>query len=155
MNDVLDNLKANLTAKSTAIPTPTKQLDPIAEPVKEELKPVVAVEKPKFQHYISSLISVQLITTMGKRIKFNNYSYITEEKDCIDYLDDEIAKGLRGIYKGELLTKEESDPKERYKAQIIAEHYAALAKGKDFGTTEGAKPLGAASSKVVVTGHEI
>lgn len=114
------------------------------------------VEEPKFQHYSYSRVSTQLVTEKGKLIKFNNYEFITSDKECIDYLDEQIAGGLIGFAKGKLLTASEANPKERLKKEIIAEYLANQEKlkapGRDFGKTEGAIKTGAASTKHVANG---
>lgn len=84
----------------------------------------------KFQHYASSRDSVKLITTKGKKITFVNFQYITCDKDCIEYLNDEIDRGLNMITKGKLMTAEEADPMASLKKRHIEEYLATQAETK-------------------------
>jgi len=136
----LGNLKTGL---ETPEPAASKETAAAADPV-------------KYQHYKSSRASVRLISTAGRRITFINHQFVTCEQELIDYLDDEIAKGVPGITRGELLTREEADPMsaikrkhfEEFKAMQEAERIAA-AKGeeKDMGTTVSKPEVSPASTR--------
>lgn len=101
---------------------------------------------PKWQHYASARPALRMITKEGIRISFTKFSFMTQQQEVIDYLDDEIAAGLNVITKGELLTAEESDPLEALRRKHIAEYKqeqedAKLAElrgeSRDFGSTAG------------------
>lgn len=133
----------------TPDPTPMKaevELD-TTQVVKVAAKPKPKVEEKKYQHYKSSKRSVSLFTRKTrKRITFINYTFVTDDEDCIEFLDMNIKAGAcKGISKGAFMTVEEADPMAKYKAQIIAEYEAKklaeaimIAKGEtlDMGSTE-------------------
>jgi len=111
----------------------------------------------KYQHYSCSKQSTKLVTTNGKTVVFTNYSLITKDEDVIDYLNDEIKKGLNIITKGQLLTHKEADPMEALKAKHVKEYLASIeaaksAPVKDMGSTAGASKVGAASTRNVPSG---
>jgi len=145
---------SHLTGQQKAnsdIPVPT-QSTPLRAPVTK------ASSGTKFQHYKSALTSMQLISSKGTKIVFIGHQFVTCDPDAMEYLNEEIERGLVGITKGELMTREEADPmtalkkqwEEEYKAKQLAETMAA-AKGeiKDMGKTEGASTVSPASSKLV------
>ena len=131
-------------------------LDALKNKDTQETAPVKATH----QHYNSARSSVRLITKDGGKIAFAGFKFITNDPDIITYLNDEIAKGLPGITKGELLTSDESDPMVALKARIIKEHEEQKAKAaadialgvtKDMGTSKapGAPAINPVSSKQV------
>lgn len=158
MSDLADRLKAART--TTTAPT-TVETAPVVKPT---AKPV----EKKYQHYASSRVSTRMLTKTGREIKFVNYQFITDDKDLIEYLNGEIAMGLRAITKGELLTHAESNPMEILKAALkkeleseietrIRAEIEAEMKGKevelpDMGKTEGATTINPATSKDVASG---
>lgn len=95
----------------------------------------VAEGVAEYQQYTSSRVSTTLITPSGKRIRFSNYQYYTVDSDIINYLDKEIAAGLKGFIKGKLLTSAELDPEAAKKREII-EEFKASQEGRDFGNTK-------------------
>jgi hypothetical protein len=104
----------------------------------------------KFQHYKSARTAVNLITSTGGKVKFTGYEFITRDEAIIEYLDNEIAKGLPGIVKGALLTSSEANPMEALKRKHFAEFQAqqveaatnkALGVQNDMGNN---KPAGSA-----------
>ena len=108
------------------------------------------VDEKKYQQYASSRNSMKMITTTGRKIIFVGYKYMTCEQDIIDYLDDEISKGLNVVTKGELLTSKEADPMEALKKKHIQEYLAkeqqeltdiALGKTKDMGNTKSKEAI--------------
>lgn len=116
----------------------------------------------KFQHYASSRIAMNLVTEEGAKLRFVNHQYITSDKREIEYLDDQIDRGLSVITKGELLTAEESDPMAALKRKHIAEYLekeaaelVAAAKGevRDLGTTDSKPAISPVSSKGVAGGQ--
>lgn len=107
-------------------------------------------KEQKFQHYTSSRQSMQMITCLGRKIVFVGYSYMTCEQEIIDYLDDEIKKGLKVVTKGKLLTSKEADPMEalktKHREEFLAEQAQelkdiALGKTKDMGNTKSKEQL--------------
>ena len=124
METKLDLSKLNIkdpVAPKVANPSesPVKVLDP-EQPVAPSV-PVV-----KYQHYKSSRISMRMITPTGGRITFTGYEFITRDKDIIDFLDEEISKGLREVTKGELLTKESIWVKRPGTGKIKAKDYTNI-----------------------------
>lgn len=114
----------------------------------------VDTSEVKYQHYNCAKQATKMITTMGKVVAFTNFKFITKDQDIIDYLNEEIARGLTIITKGELLTHEEADPMSALKKRVIEEYLAkqaetAAAPLKNMGSTAGASKVGAASSKTV------
>ena len=117
----------------------------------------------QFQHYSSSLQSTKLITTTGKKICFVNFQFITSDQDHIDYLNDEITKGLKCISKGKLMTAEEANPMNALKKAFIKEYVEeqkqlaakeAMGESKDMGNTAtgaATQAVGALSSKQTTT----
>ncbi len=114
------------------------------------------VEGVKFQHYKAAKTSMRLISSLGTKITFINHEFITCDKDAIDYLNNEIERGLPGITKGELLTREEADPmtalkkqwEEEFKAkQAEAAVQAALGREKDMGETDSKPGISPVSTK--------
>lgn len=117
-----------------------------------------ASENKMFQHYTCSRPSVKLTTPTGIRIAFTNYTYLTQDETVIEYLDKEIAAGLGIITKGELLSKEDSDPMERLRKKHIEDYLAeqkakqeAIGRGElpDMGTTGAKETLKTATTKDV------
>ncbi len=103
-------------------------------------------QEATYQSYESARDSMQMITDTGKRIKFIGKQYITDDQDCIEYLNEQIKRGLKTITKGKLLTALESNPMEALKAahfeefqtlQIEAAKNAALGVKRDAGEEEG------------------
>lgn len=78
----------------------------------------------EYQCYASSRPSMQLITTKGKRIAFVSSQFITTDRDIIEYLDDEISRGLNLVTKGKPMTADEIDPMSALKKKHIAEYLA-------------------------------
>lgn len=120
-------------------------------------------EEQKYQLYNSSRNSMRMITTTGRKITFVGYKYMTCEKEIIEYLDDEIDKGLNVVTKGELLTSKEADPMEALKMKHIKEYLAkeqqelleaVSGKTKDMGDTKSKEAIAggpnAASTKAVI-----
>jgi hypothetical protein len=129
LKDKLANLKA--TPEGDALQASANALEANKKTAAESVATAAAALDPlapiKYQHYSSSRVSTRLVTPAGRPIAFAHYKFITSDQECIDYLDDEIAKGLRDVVKGELLTHEESDPMAVYKKQVIAEYEAGKA----------------------------
>ena len=123
-----------------------------------ETSPENLLAENKFQKYTSAREAMRMVTTTGFRITFTKHTYLTQNPEAIAYLDEEIAKGLREVVKGDVLTTEDLDPmaalrKQHYaefKAMQEAEQLAALqGKSKDMGTTVGAPLLKTLTSKDV------
>lgn len=96
--------------------------NPVTAPVTAPAKPKTLVEEGKFQEYKASRSSVRLITKGGTRITFTNFRLLTQTKEVIEYLDDEILKrGIPGITKGDLLTLDEVNPMQTLRRQVKAE----------------------------------
>lgn len=126
---------ANTTIASKLAVTAAASKAPIEE------KDLVVAEK--FQEYKSARSSMRLITFEGIRITFTNFKLLTQNEDVINYLDDEIKKGLPGVIKGALLTLADVNPMETMRREMelkvraeIAEEakQAALGTSKDMGT---------------------
>lgn len=101
-------------------------------------------ETPKFQQYLLSRKSTQMITHKGTKFSFVNNQLLTRNAEVIAYLDEEISLGLRDVTKGELMTSEQADPmaalKANMKKQLLAEiaeeaKQAALGNTPDMGST--------------------
>ena len=105
--------------------TKTNAQTTIAAKLKEtkqpETTPEELVVEEKFQEYRSARPSVRLITEEGIRITFANFRLLTQTEQVIEYLDSEIARGLPGISKGELLTLDEVNPMQTLRREIEAE----------------------------------
>ena len=110
----------------------------------------------KYQHYSCSRQAMRMISTGGRKITFVGYQYLTCEQEIIDYLDNEIAQGLRVITKGDLLTSKEADPLEKLKEKHIAEYLAtqrAAQKGDaDMGNTKTPEQLLASLKPLATAG---
>jgi len=115
----------------------------------------------KFQHYAYAKAATQMITPLGKKFSFVSGTFITDDSEIMEYLDECIAAGMREITKGSLLTAKDADPMRAVKDAAIAEYKAELAEKvknealgnyPDMGTisTEGAAKLGAASTRQVI-----
>lgn len=124
---------------------------PAQSPTISTSTPAVAGSEEKtFQVYRSSRISMRMITSEGIPILFSNYEYITDNYKVIEYLDNEIALGLKEISKGEAMSSREADPMERLRQKHIEEYLAkkeeekineALGKEKNMGSyREDGKP---------------
>ena len=116
------------------------------------------VAKNEFQKYTSSRQAVRLITDNGFRITFTDHTFLTQNEGAIEYLDREIAKGLRSITKGDVLTTEDLDPMAVLRKKFFAEFQEKQAKERadaangifpDMGTTAGASTVKPASSATV------
>ena len=123
-----------------------------------KLAPTDLVAAEKFQEYKAARPSVRLITTGGIRILFTNFKLLTQTKEVIEYLDAEIARGLPGITKGELLTLDDVNPMQTLRREVeakvraeIAEEakQAALGNSRDMGGTEAKAQIAPASTKAV------
>jgi len=103
-------------AKKEPTPEPTQVIpEPIPEP---------KVPERKFQHYKCSRRSMKMITKKGRLIIFINFKFITDDVEYIEYLDTEIASGLRDVTKGALMTSEEADPMTALRRKFFAEFAA-------------------------------
>ena len=124
-------------------------------------------DEVKYQHYQCATQSNKMLTTTGKKIEFVNFQFITCDPDCIEYLNDEINRGLRNVTKGKLMTREEANPMSALKAEWKKEWEAEQAEKRtkdalgvmpDMGSTakkgssDTKQPLGAASTKHVANG---
>lgn len=97
------------------------------------------VEEKKFQHYAYSKACTQMITEEGKKFSFVAGKLITDDKEIINYLDEQIRAGLNTITKGALLSAKESDPMRAVKAAAVADYIAeqkALNKNSALGIKE-------------------
>jgi hypothetical protein len=117
----------------------------------------------KYQHYSSSIQSIKTITPKGKKVVFVRGEFITDDKDIISFLDEEISNGLKVFTKGALLTHEEADPMANLKKRHIEEYLAeekrkatdlALGKLPNMGSTAVKapnliQPIGAMSAQEV------
>jgi hypothetical protein len=135
------SLLASLKAKAAA--------DAVTAPVEQE-----------FQQYKSARPAVRFVTSVGLRITFTNFQFLTQNPDAIDYLDLEIARGLQGITKGEVLTTSDLDPMQSMRKKVRAELLAELeeqakneaaGKSKDMGSTENKAQISPASTKQVAS----
>ncbi len=151
-----ETLKKALTAKINLNKTtaPTPPVAPPAAPESKEMKtiteefPAISIEVPEavpvpesvpeYQTYICSRVSTILISKIGQRIRFSNFTFITKEQSIIDYLDEEIAAGLKDITKGERVFTSDKDPM----AALRAKHFKEFedqkeqeAKNKALGIT--------------------
>ena len=116
----------------------------------------------KFQHYAYARKSTQMLTETGKKFSFVNYKLVTIDQEIIDYLDAQIAAGMREVTKGELLTSKEADPMRAIKDAAVAEYKAeqaelaknaALGISPDMGSTKPKyQQSTAASTKTVPAG---
>lgn len=103
--------------------------------------------KKEYNSYVSALVSTQMITKFGRRIRFTDKLFITKDPALIEYLDEEIANGNQYISKGEMVDTAERDPmavlrakhfKEFKEMQAEEARNKALGITKDMGNT-GAK----------------
>jgi|TARA_R110000764_G_scaffold58467_8_gene127122 hypothetical protein len=126
---------------------------------KEDTKEDAPVEA-QFQQYKSARPAVRLVTYSGLRLTFTNFQFLTQSEEAIDYLDSEIAKGLQGISKGDVLTTSDLDPmqsmRKQVRAELLAEIQAAAAneavgKSRDMGETENKAKISPASTKQVAS----
>ena len=143
---------SELNSTSAPAPAPADMLAILR--AKAEAAPV----EQEFQQYKAAKAAVRLITREGIRITFTNFQYLTQNPDVIDYLDEEIAKGLQGITKGGVLSTSDLDPMQSMRKQARADLMAELeqealdeAKGvsKDMGETEHKAQISPMSSKSV------
>ena len=120
---------------TTSAPKVTEEVDP--NPTQDSIELIKKAEvqadaeaKPEktYQHYTSAKPAMKLLTTKGKLIIFTHHNYITDDEECIDYLDAEIKLGLNAVTRGDRLTSAEADPMASFKAQIIKEHEDKKAK---------------------------
>lgn len=123
-------------------------------------------EEKKYQHYSCSMNAMKTITPTGKKIVFVRGELITDDKEVIEYLDDQISKGLKMFTKGALLTHEEADPMANLKKKFIEEYLAdqekkkqdaALGKLPNMGSTAVKtpnliQPVGAVNASQVASG---
>ena len=128
-------------------PTPKQTIpEPVVEPTPEPVQePVLEI---KFQHYECARQSTKLLTPTGRAIIFINHEFITSDEGLIEYLNNEIANGLRDVTKGALMTAAEADPMAALKAKWIEEgkkqaqqeaEQAALGVSADMGDTRKSK----------------
>lgn len=80
--------------------------------------------KEEYQTYLSSLQSHKLIRTDGKVLHVVGYKYITKDPEDIKYLDEEIAKGLIYIRKGDKVASSAADPMAALRKKIEEEAVA-------------------------------
>ena len=115
----------------------------------------------EFQQYKSARPAVRLVTSAGLRLTFTNFQFLTQNSDAINYLDSEIAKGLQGITKGEVLTTSDLDPmqsmRKKVRAELLAELHEqasneAAGKSRDMGETKNKAQISPASTKQVISG---
>ena len=106
-------------------------------------------DSKKYHQYFSTRPILNIITTLGKKIRFVAGVYITDNEHEIEFLDKEIKQGHPMIYvkKGdEVVGAEALDPMAAIKAKIIAEHEAAKAAQadpkRDMGNTSTPKGAG-------------
>lgn len=120
--------------------------------------PAQPAQEEEFQQYNSAKPSVRLITEAGFRITFTNYTYLTQNEDAISYLDRQIASGLQGITKGEVVTTSDLDPMAKLRKELeakireeLAQEAANAAKGitRDMGDTESKAGIKVATAKDV------
>ena len=123
-------------------------------------EPKTLVVEEKFQEYKAARSSMRLITDGGIRITFTNFRLLTQTKEVIEYLDDQLKKGLQGITKGELLTMADVNPmatlrremEAKVRAEIAEElKQAALGNTKDMGSTEHSAQISPANTKNVAS----
>lgn len=130
-------------AKDAVDTKDTKVVSPVVEPeVTNKPVEVIVLQKTEkqrevikhialppgtFQYYNSALESVRMCTSGGIPIIFKDYQLVTDNVDIIAYLEHELSRGLKlqGITRGALLTKEEMDPMEVLRKQIIDEYEAS------------------------------
>ena len=126
---------------------------------KEDTKEDAPVEA-QFQQYKSARPAVRLVTYSGLRLTFTNFQFLTQSEEAIDYLDSEIARGLQGISKGDVLTTSDLDPmqsmRKQVRAELLAEIQAAAANeavgnSRDMGETENKAKISPASTKQVAS----
>jgi len=107
-------------------------------------------KEKQFQTYSSPKSSFRMMTPKGRRINFIKGKHITCIPEEIEYLDDEIAAGIRFITKGEPVTSEDLDPmaalKKRLRAEILAEQAANLNEAAE--SPEDIAPKGKEASPV-------
>lgn len=90
-----------------------------------------AAADAEYQQYTSARIAASLITPEGKRINFTNYEYYTKDTDIMEYLNNQIAKGLKGFKRGKMVRASEINPMAALKRKHIEEFLASQA-GRDF-----------------------
>ena len=126
---------------------------------KEDTKEDAPVEA-QFQQYRSARPAVRLVTHSGLRLTFTNFQFLTQSEEAIAYLDSEIAKGLQGISKGDVLTTSDLDPMQSMRKQVRAELLAelkvaaaneAVGNSRDMGETENKAKISPASTKQVAS----
>jgi hypothetical protein len=151
MTDTTSNTDAPNTAASLLAGLKAKEL---AE------QESASVEQ-EFQQYKSAKSAVRFITREGLRLTFTKFQFLTQNQDAIDYLDEEIARGLQGVTKGAILTTSDLDPMQSMRKQVRAELLAELqqqaadeaaGKSKDMGETKNKAQISPASTKQVITG---
>ena len=54
---------------------------PVSTEVAIEKQPEVEVEEKKYQQYSSARVAVNVITDLGRKIKFSGHEYITDRED--------------------------------------------------------------------------
>lgn len=97
----------------------------------QEVQEAPEVGEPEYQQYASTRLSICLIVPGGKRINFTNYEYYTKDPEIMEYLDTQIAKGLRGYAKGKRVRAEDINPMAALKRKHI-EEFMASQEGRDF-----------------------
>jgi hypothetical protein len=125
---------------------------------KAETDAATAPVEQQFQQYRSAKPAIRFVTTVGLRITFTNFQFLTQNPDAIDYLDLEIAKGLQGVTKGEILATSDLDPMQSMRKRVRAELLAELQEqaknevagiSKDMGETKNKAQISPASTKQV------
>ena len=80
----------------------------------ESTAPTAPASAPKeeaiYSSYTSSRQAVKTITPAGKKIQFIDFKYITDDEDCIAYLDQCIKDKVPGITKGSNVASYSLDP---------------------------------------------
>jgi len=109
------------------------------------------LDAPKeYQTYNSSRVSMQMVSTTGRRIRFSDYLFITKDEDLIEFLDREIALGNPYVTKGGKVATANRDPMAILRAKFYDEFKQAQAEEaknralgitKDMGSTANPAPI--------------
>ncbi len=115
----------------------------------EEEKVEQEVEEKTYQTYRSGLENQRIIMRSGKVIRVTGHKYITDNKEEIAFLDEEITLGFPGLRKGEPVTETDLDPMAALRKRIAAEEREKIMKEIDAGNSETQKIVPANTAELV------
>ena len=149
-------LKDKMAALKEALPE-EKASVPKVQDTPEAIKAAIAAaasptpkEERQYQTYFHSMSSSKMLTDKGTPIIFQEHKCYTDVQEVMDYLDKEIAGGLKLITKGELVTSEDLDPMAAIKKRVIAEYLKDQEKLAAAGKAQAGS--GIMSSAMLTTG---